>query len=54
MLHSERAVTRMAERLVFLFKQITVLYPCVNDSESGHDRFLLKVDCFGSVAQTLF
>ena len=54
MLHSERTVTSMAKRLVFLFKQMTVCYPCVTDSESGHDGLLFTVKCFGSVAQTLF
>ena len=29
-------------------------YPSVTDSESGHDRFLFTVDCFGSAVQTLF
>ena len=32
-------------------KQITLLYPCVTDSESGLDRFLFTVDCFGFVSQ---
>ena len=34
----------MAKRLVFLFKQITVRYPRVTNSESGHDRFLFTRD----------
>ena len=34
--------------------QITVRYPCVTDSESGHDRFLFIVDYFESVALNLF
>ena len=55
MLHSERAVTSMAKWLVFLLKQITVCYPCVTNSESGHDRLLFTVECFTScVAKTLF
>ena len=53
MLHSESAVTSIAKRLHFLFKQITVRYPCVTGSESGHDRFLFTVDCFVSIVQTL-
>ena len=52
--HSERAVTSMAKRLVFLIQQVTVRYPCVTDSESGHDRLLIRVECVGSVAQTFF
>ena len=47
--HSVRALTTMAKRLVYLFNQKTVGY-----SESGHYRFLFTVDCFGSIAQTLF
>ena len=38
-LHSERVITSMANWLVFLFKQITVRYPCVANSES-YDRAL--------------
>ena len=54
MLHSVRAVASMAKLLVLFFKQITLRYPLVTDSESGHDGFLLfTVDCFGSVAHTL-
>ena len=51
--HSVRAVTSTGKPLVFPFKQITVVQ-CVTDLESGHDRFMFTVDCFGSIAQTLF
>ena len=54
MLHNVKVVTNMAKRLVFLFKQVTVRYPCATNSESVHDRFLFTVDCFGSVEQTIF
>ena len=40
MLYSERNVTSMAEWLVFLFQQVAVCYPCVTNSESGHDSLL--------------
>ena len=53
MLHSERVITSMANWLVFLFKQITVRYPCVTDSESGHDRLLLTTELSRSSARTL-
>ena len=46
MLHSVQAVTSKAKPLVFLFKQVTVRYPCVTNSESGYDSFLFTVDCF--------
>ena len=54
MLHSERVIsTSMANRLVFLFNQITVRYSCVTDSESGHDRLLLTTEFSSCAAQTL-
>ena len=34
MLHSIRVLTSMAKRLVFPFRQITLRYSCVTDSES--------------------
>ena len=34
----------MAERLVFLFQQVAVCYPCVTNSESGHDSYKVKGD----------
>ena len=43
MLYTERVVTSMAEWLVFLFQQIAMCYPCVANSESGHDSFLFAV-----------
>ena len=54
MLYSERAVTSMAKRLVFLFQQVSVRYPCVTDSKSGHDRLLLTTERSSCAAQTLF
>ena len=43
----------MAKMLVFLFQQITVPYPCVTDSESGHYRLLLTTECSSCAAETL-
>ena len=43
MFYSERVVTSMAEWLVFLFQQVAVCYPCVANSESGHDSLLFAV-----------
>ena len=54
MLYSEKIVTSMAEWLVFLFQQIAVCYPCVANSESGHDSLLFAVEWLSCVAQTLF
>ena len=56
MLHSERTVTSMTKWLVFLFKQITGRYPCVTNSELGHDRLgrEFTVESLSCVAQTLF
>ena len=53
MLDSERVITSMANWLVFLFKQITVRYPFVADSESGHDRLLLTTERSSCAAQSL-
>ena len=53
MLYSERVVASMAEWLVFLFQQVAVCYPCVTNSESGHDSLLFAVKWLSCVAQTL-
>ena len=53
MLYRERVITSMANWLVFLFKQVTVRYPRVTDSESGHDRLLLTAECPSCAARTL-
>ena len=54
MFYSERIVASMAEWLVFVFQQIAVCYPCVTNSESGHDSLLFAVKWLSCIAQTLF
>ena len=54
MFYSERIVASMAEWLVFVFQQVAVCYPCVTNSESGHDSLFFAVKWLSCIAQTLF
>ena len=51
MFDNVRAMPSMAQGLVFRFKRIALRYPCVTNSESDRDGFLLTVDDLEQEAQ---